>query len=103
MENILTVLNAVKNYNEINELKKEVKASNEKSKENMKACKEFASQELKKLHVQIIKKDEKIRKLNVQLEEQGDIIKTLREENEKKQKILDHIPKFILFFCRKGV
>lgn len=101
MENIVKVLNAVKNFNEIKNLKNEVKENNKKSREYMESCKRIVT-ENQTIHEKEIKEKEKqIEVLNKQIEEQKSMMVVMNEENKRIKKILNRIPKWILFLFKR--
>ena len=97
VEKVLTMLNAMKGYNDVNELKKEIKDVNEKSKKYLESSKEIVTQSEIIHKKEIESKNKRIKELLSEIQQQNDTIKALKEENEKNARKLSRIPKFILF------
>ena len=97
VEKVLTMLNAMKSYNDVNELKKEIKDVNEKSKKYLESSKEIVTQSEIIHKKEIESKNKRIKELLSEIQQQNDTIKALKEENEKNTRKLSRIPKFILF------
>lgn len=97
VEKVLTMLNAMKGYNDVNELKKEIKDVNEKSKKYLESSKEIVTQSEIIHKKEIESKNKRIKELLSEIQQQNDTIKALKEENEKNTRKLSRIPKFILF------
>ena len=79
VEKVLTMLNAMKGYNDVNELKKEIKDVNEKSKKYLESSKEIVTQSEIIHKKEIESKNKRIKELLSEIQQQNDTIKALKE------------------------